>query len=199
MIHPDMELKYVDPEIGFGVFATRFIARGTLVWVSDDLDQVLTPQRVSGLDRERQALVDRYAYRDAAGNHVLRWDLARYINHSFKPSSVGTAYGLDLALRDIFPGEELTCDYGTMNLSLPFCTRADPESPEARARELLAHAAHYDALALAALEDYEDVPQPLAGLVRPEHQEKLLVAARQGVLLDSLSTTFCGVPVASPS
>ena len=35
MIHPDTELRFIDATLGFGVFATRFIRRGTVTWVRE--------------------------------------------------------------------------------------------------------------------------------------------------------------------
>jgi hypothetical protein len=43
MIHPDSELRFVSPSIGYGLFATRLIPRGTFTWVRDDLDQIVPP------------------------------------------------------------------------------------------------------------------------------------------------------------
>ena len=34
MIHPDTELRFISPEIGFGVFATKLIPQGTITWPS---------------------------------------------------------------------------------------------------------------------------------------------------------------------
>ena len=42
MIHPHTELKPINPVIGFGVFATASIPRGTIIWSPDPLDRVLT-------------------------------------------------------------------------------------------------------------------------------------------------------------
>ena len=33
MMHPSIELKPVNPQIGYGVFATAFIPAGTIVYV----------------------------------------------------------------------------------------------------------------------------------------------------------------------
>jgi len=30
VIHPDTELRFVNPDIGYGVFATRFIPKGSI-------------------------------------------------------------------------------------------------------------------------------------------------------------------------
>lgn len=192
MIHPDVELRFIDAEIGFGVFATRFIPQGTIVWVLDDLDQILTPQRIAALDPDRRAVVDRYAYRDPSGNFVLCWDLGRYVNHSFCATCVGTAYDLELAARDIHPGEQVTDDYGTLNLEVPFAARAEAGSDRTTVlpSDLVTYAADYDRIALRALRFYERVRQPLAHLVRPAWRAKLVAAARTGVLMDSLASTY---------
>ena len=39
MVHPDTELRFVSPAIGWGVFATRDIPTGTITWALDVLDQ----------------------------------------------------------------------------------------------------------------------------------------------------------------
>jgi hypothetical protein len=38
MIHPHTCIRYVNPQIGYGVFATAFIPKGTIVYVKDDLE-----------------------------------------------------------------------------------------------------------------------------------------------------------------
>ena len=39
MIHPDTELRHVNEKIGYGVFATKPIHKGTISWVCGNLDQ----------------------------------------------------------------------------------------------------------------------------------------------------------------
>ena len=68
MIHPASELRFISAEIGHGVFATEFIPRGTLVWVLDEFDRVLTPPRSAGFRRLLRAGRRKYAYVRADGN-----------------------------------------------------------------------------------------------------------------------------------
>ena len=35
MLHPDTEVHFIDPKIGSGIFASRPIPRGTIIWVQD--------------------------------------------------------------------------------------------------------------------------------------------------------------------
>ena len=48
------------------------------------------------------------------------WDNGKFVNHSFKPSCFSTPYDFEIAIRDIYPGEELTDDYGYLNVEKPF-------------------------------------------------------------------------------
>jgi hypothetical protein len=188
VIHPDTELRPANPEIGLGVFATRPIPRGTIVWIQDDLDAVLSPQRVAALDDARRATVLEYAFRDQRGDYVLCWDLGRYVNHSFHPTCLTTMWDLEIATRDIAVGEELTDDYGTLNLDEPFdCVpEEDTDRTQALPDDLLRLAGHWDALALAALADYDRVAQPLARHVGAAFLPRLRAAVEGGVLLDSV-------------
>lgn len=116
MIHPSTELRFISQAIGSGVFATELIPRGTITWTKCAFDQVLAPTAVASLGPAYRAILDRYAYRDARGDYVLCWDLGRYMNHSCQAAVISPGFDVDVAVRDIRPGEELTCDYGMLNL-----------------------------------------------------------------------------------
>ncbi len=120
MIHPKTELKFISPEIGHGVIAKEFIPAGTITWVHDKLDREFTPAEVEHLEPLYQNIIDIYSYRNNKGNLVLCWDNGRFINHSFKSNCLSTAYDFEIAIRDIQPGEELTDDYGYLNVTSPF-------------------------------------------------------------------------------
>jgi uncharacterized protein len=120
MLHPHTELRHVSDEIGYGVFATRRIPKGTITWVRDDLDQSFDPDDIRRFSPEYQSILEKYSFVDAAGQAVLCWDLARYLNHSCRANCLGAGYDFEIAIRDIEVNEELTDDYGTLNLRSPF-------------------------------------------------------------------------------
>jgi hypothetical protein len=192
MIHPDTELRYIDPAIGVGVFATRLIPKGTIVWALDNLDQLLDPARVDQLDELRRPLVLKYAYRDQEGRYVLCWDDGRFVNHSFHANCLGTAWDIEIAVRDILPGEELCDDYGTLNLDEPMECRPEPgiERTQALPDDLLRYAEEWDRQVLDAFRYYDSVAQPLAGLIRAEFHDRVRAAAERGVLLDSIAAIY---------
>ena len=120
MIHPDTKLKWISEEIGFGVVATKFIAKGTITWVQDHLDRVFEPDAALYMKEAEKEMLEKYSFRNSEGEHILCWDFAKFINHSFKSNCLSTAYNFEIAIRDIQPGEELTDDYGYLNLTESF-------------------------------------------------------------------------------
>lgn len=163
MIHPDTELRRAGDEIGLGVFATRLIPRGTIVWVLDELDQRFSADRVRALGPRYARLLECYGYLDAAGDRVLCWDLARWLNHSCDPNVLSTGWELDIAIRDIAEGEEITTDYGALNLERSFachCCRPDCRRT-VRAADFERLADVWDARVREAFPQVVAVPQPL--------------------------------------
>ncbi|HJQ60149.1 MAG TPA: SET domain-containing protein, partial [Vineibacter sp.] len=130
MIHPATELRYIGPEIGYGVVALEPIPRGTVLWVLCQLDLVLNAQQMAAFGAQYQPILDRYAYIDSAGRHILCWDAGRYINHSCDPAMLGVGGEVEIAVRDIAQGEELTCEYATLNIAAPMPCRCG--SPHCR-------------------------------------------------------------------
>lgn len=120
MIHPHTELQFIGPEIGHGVVATQFISAGTITWVLDKLDREFSPAQFDSLEPLYQNILETYTFRNNKGNLILCWDNGRFVNHSFKSNCLTTAYDFEIAIRDIQPGEQLTDDYGYLNISEPF-------------------------------------------------------------------------------
>ncbi|MBT8319906.1 MAG: SET domain-containing protein [Gramella sp.] len=120
MMHPDTRLKWISDQKGFGVVATAFIPKATITWVQDELDIVLPPEKPGELHPYTAELCEKYSFRNRDGEYILCWDIAKYINHSFNSNCLSSAYNFEVAIRDIAPGEELTDDYGYLNLTEAF-------------------------------------------------------------------------------
>ena len=110
----------MNDHIGYGVFATRLIPRGTITWVRDELDQTFQVEQVAAMPAPYREILDRYAFVDAQGMLVLCWDHSRFFNHSCEANCLSAGYDFEVAVRDIQSGDELTDDYGTLNLREPF-------------------------------------------------------------------------------
>ncbi len=167
MVHPDTELRYASASTGRGVFATRPIPRGTITWALDALDQTFTPARVVALPAYARAVLDIYAYRDSAGRFVLCWDHARFFNHHCEANCLSVGYEFEMAVRDIDAGEELTDDYGTLNLTEPFaCSCGSSECRRVLLPDDMVRCGdRWNALARDAFFQIPHVPQPLWDVV----------------------------------
>jgi hypothetical protein len=120
MIHPKTELRFISSDVGYGVVATEFIPAGTITWVLDKLDREFTQEEFQNMDELYQDILDTYSFRNNKGNLVLCWDSGRFVNHSFNSNCLTTAYDFEIAIRNIQPGEQLTDDYGYLNINEPF-------------------------------------------------------------------------------
>lgn len=120
MIHPDTKIKTVSKEIGVGVFATKFIPKGTIIVVHDAFDIYLKNKKFEALPKIMQQEMETYMYRDQKGHFVLSWDHARYMNHNCDSNTLMTNYEFEIAVRDINTGEEISSDYGLLNVQKPY-------------------------------------------------------------------------------
>ena len=182
MIHPSSELRFISAEIGYGVFATEFIPRGTFLWVLDAFDRILSATEREALPPLLRQQVDRYAYQAADGDFVFCWDFGRYMNHSCAPASRGVGDAFEIAVRDIQPGEELTCEYGTLNLVQPMACRCGALScrGEIRRDDAERYYERWDAEARAAFELAGTVAQPLLPYAKLGLRDLPLWAALHG-------------------
>lgn len=181
MIHPGSELRFISPQVGYGVFATEYIPRGTFLWVLDHFDRVLTPGEVGALPPLLRTVVDRYSYQGADGNFVFCWDFGRYMNHSCEPGSRGVGDAFEVAVRDIEPGDELTCEYGTLNLLTPMaCSCGAPGCRGTIQRDdAMRFFEQWDEEATSAFALAHTVPQPLLPYAKLGPRDLPLVEALQ--------------------
>lgn len=115
-------LKFINKEIGHGVFAVERIQQGTACWkpvlvkkYSPDEVKItlseMTPERAHEYLRQAFVLPG-----DLDHLCVNVDDLGRFVNHSSNPNSGYADFSTDedasVALRDIEAGEEITVDYG---------------------------------------------------------------------------------------
>ena len=140
---------------------------GTITWAGDALDQVISPASLQELSPLLLHQVHRYSYTNGRGDRILCWDHGRFVNHSCAAACLSPGFDFEIAVRDIAPGEELTDDYGTLNIEEPFDCLCG--SPACRGRILpddpLRLTPKWDALIAHAFPLIARVPQPLWDLV----------------------------------
>jgi SET domain-containing protein len=105
------------PIHGFGLYASEPIRRGTRVWLfTPGFDLDLDPTSLDVLPADQRERLRHYGYLDPRlGRFILCCDDARFINHSATPNIAPDfeqeRHGVDIAVRDIEAGEEITVDY----------------------------------------------------------------------------------------
>lgn len=162
MLHPHTELRFVSAEIGYGVFATEDIPRGTITWVKDELDRTFLKEEIARLSLANFDNLMKYTYRDKNGDYFFCWDLTRFINHSFEPNSMITPLDFEIAIKDIKKGDEITNDYGTLNIIEPFKCAKGPHAREfVRPDDLTRHHPEWDNLIRFAIDHITVLNQPL--------------------------------------
>lgn len=167
MIHPATELRYINPTVGSGVFAREFIPRGTITWTRCRFDRTLSPAEVAALPAPYQRIIAHYAYNSPQGEIVLCWDIARFMNHSCDPTVMCIYDEVDIAVRDIQAGEQLTYEYGTLNIDYELncqCGSANCRGKVLR-DDALRYGPEWDERVRRALADARQVAQPLREFV----------------------------------
>jgi hypothetical protein len=187
MLHPDVELRYLHAEIGYGLIAKRFIPRGTITWAMCELEQVFSPAAYAKLPQAYRPYLEKYAYATSSGDHILCCDFGRYMNHSCEPNSLTLPDAeIEVAVRDILPGDQITDDYGTLNLEVDLhCLCGTPECRGVvRGDDLLRYQEQWESVAHSALAVAAGVDQPLAPFVPEGLEERIaaLLKARDNVL-----------------
>lgn len=191
MIHPHTELRYISPEVGYGVVATQFIPAGTITWVLDKLDREFTPKDFQKLEPIYQDILETYTFRNNKGNLVLCWDHGRYVNHSFNSNCLTTAYDFEIAIRDINIGEQLTDDYGYLNISSPF--RGIEEGTKRKVvypDDLLKYHKVWDKKINKVFPDIGKVPQALKELISKDVWKEIDDVLNKKVEMKSILTNY---------
>ena len=167
MIHPDTKLDFLGESMGHGVVAMKLIPAGTIVYVKDNLEIEMDASHPLFHDRFYREIIDKYSYIEPTGNYVISWDLAKYVNHSCSSNTLSTGYGFEIAVRDILPGEELTDDYGMLNIEQELlCSCGSPGCRHKIQTDDLMYLSNvWDEKVKAALLNFNRVPQPLKQLI----------------------------------
>ncbi len=187
MIHPHTEVRFIHPDKGYGVVATKHIPRGTIVWIHDPLDRVIPKEELSRWENPWKNLAETYTYRNHCGDHVLCWDIAKYVNHSFRANCFSTAYDFELSVRDIAPGEELTDDYGFLNVEEPFHALSEgTERTVVYPDDLKTYHREWDAMVYEHIQLLETVEQPLKQFMDEALWQKAVRIARGEEQMKSL-------------
>lgn len=174
-MHPNTQVRFINGAIGCGVFATRFIPKGTIVYVKDALELEVSADQYALLTPVLQEAVEKYSYIDERGYRILSWDHAKYVNHCCNCNTMSTGYGFEIAIRDIYPDEEITDEYGLFNLEAEMpLSCAQPNCRQKVGKyDLDTYFASWDEKVQSALELVKALDQPLYPLIESDTRHAL--------------------------
>ncbi len=109
---------YIGPSAieGVGVFAAEPIAKGQPISRFDPaFDRLIPRADYENAPPYLKMLLDRYAFPHPLNLDIIVYEVdnSRFMNHSAAPNADFSNFAAGVALRDIAPGEELTCDYNS--------------------------------------------------------------------------------------
>ncbi|MBI4726484.1 SET domain-containing protein [candidate division TA06 bacterium] len=96
---------------GQGLFANKFIPRGTIVFFECRNCQVTPNSRFQKLSPGQKKKLLFHAYTVKDGLVVMPCGDSKYMNHCCDSNILDTGKGYDIVVRDIKKGQEATCDY----------------------------------------------------------------------------------------
>lgn len=175
MIHPDVELKHISDEIGYGIFAKKFIPKGTITYIQDSLEIEIPPAEVKKYNKDMQDVIEKYSFIDERGYRIISWDVAKYVNHCCQCNTISTGYGFEIAIQDIYPGEQITDEYGIFNIEQEMRLYCDKDGCRkyVRPQDFDKYHQVWDKKIIPALQLLREVPQPLIHLLEGEDKEAL--------------------------
>lgn len=192
MIHPNTEVKVVNEHIGLGVYATKLIPKGSITYILDEMELIYPKNHPLLKNPLYINHINKYSYIDNKGDRILSWDYAKYMNHDCEFNSISTGYGFEIAIRNILPGEQITDDYGTLNIekqldcgcSKPTCRKTI--YPD----DLVKYSNDWDILIKDALKSLKNVPQPLMEYMDTQLKEELDYYLQTGKEYNSIRNTY---------
>ncbi|MDK9499262.1 SET domain-containing protein [Streptomyces katrae] len=150
-----------------GLFAVRPIPAGTAVWCPCTACSRWTREQVAALPPGRFERLDTYGHLLADGSLLLPCLGAYLMNHSCEANVLDLGLDFGVAVRDIAPGEEVTCDYATFTEDTGWSMECLCGSPGCRGTVTTAQGAdprlreRWRTRVEAALGGLPRVPQPL--------------------------------------
>lgn len=175
MIHPDTELRFINDSIGFGVFAAKLIPAGTITYIKDSLEIEISPNDFLTHSYEMQQVIEKYSFIDERGNRIISWDIAKYVNHCCQCNTISTGYGFEMAIRNIYPGEQLTDEYGIFNIKdeMPVACGKEGCRKYVKPEDFDMYYQNWDEKIKQALPKVFDVSQPLLFLMPSDMRKEL--------------------------
>lgn len=142
MLHPLVKLVEFGVIEGKGLVAQGIIRAGEVVSQLEPNQPMTSIQELLSWPPEKQEAFTRHSYQFSEEYFVSEQGPEKHMNHSCDPNTWWKDDFTMVARRDILPGEELTYDYATTELAIPFTMTCMCGS--ARCRGVITHQDYLD-------------------------------------------------------
>lgn len=132
MLHPNIQLVEHDVIEGKGLVAVGLIRAGEVVSRLDPGQPMLPLEEVLTWSPADQLAQLHYSYQCSETHMVSEQGNERFMNHACDPNTWWADDDTMIARRDIQPGEEVTYDYATADVAIPFAMLCHCGSPACR-------------------------------------------------------------------
>lgn len=180
MFHPNTRVYFINPIIGYGVFATGRIPKGTITFVpsffvGSDLGYTTGDNIQHPMSLDPNTIMSelhlgsplRFTYLWNNDWIITPNGTAMWVNHSCASNTLMTPYGYEIAVRDIEDGEEITTSYITrtcLGYMRCFCGSPNCVSMVVHADDVLVD--YRNQQLLIGMECFNNVSQPLMSNVQ---------------------------------
>ena len=120
MLNPAIKVKKDSLIEGMGLVADRFIPAGEILFKFDDTNPPAHLYETVDWPPQKRIRFLAFASQIGKDDYSFRQGDIKYINHSCDPTGWWESYGTLTARRDIRPGEEITYDYSTADITLNY-------------------------------------------------------------------------------
>lgn len=120
MLHPNIEVVENEVIHGKGLVAVGPIRKGEIVSRLEPDQPTYLISDVLTWSQEDQDKLLHYGYQYREDKIIEEQGVEKYMNHSCDPNTMWLDDDTMIASRDIEPGEEITFDYATTEITIPF-------------------------------------------------------------------------------
>ncbi len=132
MLHSAIEVQRKGMIHENGLFATRLIRKGELIWQLNE--PTYSWKEIEEWDEERRKDFDWYGFQCGVDRYSSPEGISREMNHSCDPNTLSVDSDSLVARRDIYADEEVTYDYSTCDIDLIFEMECHCGSPLCRGK-----------------------------------------------------------------
>lgn len=120
MLHPNIQRTNNNTIHGTGLIAAAPIAKGEIIWRREASMQTFNLQEIISWSQTQQDEFFWFAFQCDRDTFIYTTDDDGYMNHSCDPNTWWLDDETLIARRDIAPYEEVTYDYASTEISIPY-------------------------------------------------------------------------------